>query len=378
MASYSWSTPIVQPRLHGESSALAVGQHVLRNEQIPASWFTAWRLASLQWAGQRLLLPEDPHGTLFQLRATDIPVFPHVTRGKTSRTRTPWAAANALGSMVIVNSDGMNVFGGPTIIPGENRFRFSVELDTQVPALVLINSFMADGVCQTHRVTLHGTTAMQNANYVSPAAVKAAGLGFPIPPVHQKAADEGRLLALTVHFGNSRPGERHLRCITVQHDRQTQTVKDRWTSDADMISKLWGAEDLTGFDHALHLLFTGKDMNVTFLRELDARDIDEVMVKLEAEYNHWAHVMNLSITHGQFWFYRMQPQFAQGQNVADFYAQGARPQPPVPFWLVNDFLATVTQDGLTELRPLHWQHLVRDPNSVFARDLRLLLQPSSR
>lgn len=172
---------------------------------------------------------------------------------------------------------------------------------------------------------------MEKVEYHNPQAVKAGKLPFPIPDEYNVASEGRTLFGLTFHFGNTKPKDRDRNCVTVLHDLQSGEQTDNWTSNEEMIKELSQGVTLHGFSEAVRLLFTAENFTVTFLREIEEVDLFYLPM-FSAEYSHWTHVMNLSIQHGPFWFYRMQPFYnkpAPGAQLARW--SKADSPPPVPF-----------------------------------------------
>lgn len=313
---YNWTNPI--------QTNLPVGTHELTHEEVPAACFSATGLQSLEWCSEKIILPSDPHGSLFNLRAQDIPEPQRVKKPK-----TPWSSSKCPGSLVITQGNKAKsiVFGtGATLADmADGRLRFAINRSSQLPSLLIdFRQEISAGVLQGHRVVFNGDTSMQGVAYHDPHSVKSPSFAVHIPADLREAATEGRVLGVTIQFGNSAPKQRDSNSVTVLHDLQTPSESDRWGSNEDMVGCLNQAEPRGTFDQACWQMYRAKNTSFTFLRAITAEDM-KMLPALEFEYQHWVQVMRLAIEHGPFWFYRMQlPNQLRSQHAA-------HPPIPVPF-----------------------------------------------
>lgn len=172
---YLFSPPIAQPQII-DGTQLSPGHHVLTHAQIPGAWFGYGKLARMRWNDQQITLPEDPHRTLFTLRAQDIPDFPRVKKGPTTR----FPMQRGPGSLVIRNQLGQTRLFSP---PGAKNtiggsLSWSVQLDSQLPSLTCCFQRHSAGFIVNHRVTLYGNTGLEDVEYHNPESIKAGDLRF--------------------------------------------------------------------------------------------------------------------------------------------------------------------------------------------------------
>lgn len=335
------------------------GSHQVDYKQVPNAWFADH--AVLMWNDKSLNLPrrdEQPH--LFgSVRNSDAPKFMHAV--KPSKHQAP-PTSKGRGTLLVHTVDNglVATFGAqPSLETG--RVKFAISDDTQLPVLFIELSIKAAEATDItmYRILLYGGKSTKAVKFHTAEALKDGAIQ--LPDASLSAAKEGRLLATTVDFGESRPEDRHRDSVVLVHNTSTDLGTDRWVSDEDMIASI-KAGTSSDFDKVVARMFTGKNMSFTLLREF----IQELpnIAAWTPQYRCWEYCMNLTRQHGFLWFYSMQPEFDARRPGAQLTAfDGALAPPPVPYWLVNTAQVIVEAGMLRSLRPLEWASIIEDPST---------------
>ncbi|KAL9090836.1 MAG: hypothetical protein Q9159_001777 [Coniocarpon cinnabarinum] len=369
---YIWSTPIKRPLLppvdNKPGQQLVDGSHELTHKEVNPAWFSG---VNLQWNDENLTLPVASSPFLLEPRGTDYMNFPHVKLPKDNhgKPRRIFATNSRRGSMVVVNALGQQTDFGAPLDSKEEGLLFHVIMTTQLPSLyVRFFKRVSEKHRVEHRVFLHGNTSMRKAIYYSPETIRRNQFKeFTVPSRHQIAAQEGRLLAVSIEFGSTQARQRYLNSVGVLYGGQRienggSTISDRWQSHQEMRAT-FETENISRFDQAIRAILTVQKGRVVFMRQM-AKDELPCMVRINAEYDAWCEMMQLTIDYGTFWFYKMQGQF--NLNSGTYFAhwnQKVQKPPPVPHWLVTKFRAKVVRQRLIELKPLEWAAIVRAPST---------------
>lgn len=360
--SYTWSTPIVNPIVRGQATPLPDCANMLSHEQVPIGWFSGENLRGLQWNGKQIKLPQNPDPFLFgSIRGQDVAFFPH---SKKPSGRSPQPYQKPRGTLVMKTDNESTPFicGGPDTVIEAGQIRFQIGQDSQLPSLTLEHKQKVGDSIFYHRLRFFGAQSMGDVNYHGPESLKEGGsFDWKIPEFNRKAAQEGRLVGLSIRFNRSGSQDRYLNSMIMLNGEKFADGADKWSNGKEMIKTFKEPTTFSGFDQHVYDMFGKQNLTITLLREIWPSDM-ACMRTWDPMYTSWVRTMKQACEHGPFWFYAMQPGFELRKPGAQLthWDKAAHP-PPVPFWLVKKCLAHVNKGQLDRLEPWEWAAIVQNP-----------------
>ena len=308
------------------------GSHLIKNTQVDPHWFSDKNLENLRWCREQICIPDDASGYLCQLRGKDEPNFPEY--GKQSKTQRKLSTFSKATLVVTKTTGEQRIFGGPAAsIRDDGEFKFRVDLPSQTPALSFsFRRLIAEGDMLDYHVTLHGNTTIESVNVHNRLSLSNAQPPVEIPKQHQAAAKEGRLVAVTIRYGETPARERYLNSVMLIHGDHGG-LHSRWDSDDQMIAAIPPNSVFDNFDYVVHALYHERNVSFTFFREIEAESLQWFGANFDGVLAYWYNIMQHALRHGPFYFYKMQPKWnpVLREHFANWF--NVKIPPPLPPWL---------------------------------------------